>query len=89
MEDIITRRIKDTGSFIFLDRYKENVEKEVDKYLKAYEKQFASAMSKVVRDATEDIIDRLYKGSAMEEFIDKRKLAKYVLDTIADKCKEG
>lgn len=86
VEEIITQRIKDCGSFIFIDSYKSKVESAVRKYLADYEKKVDTAISKSVRIVMEEIIDSLYKTSAMREFIDKDKLARYVEETIKAKC---
>lgn len=88
VEDIITRRIKDTGSFIFLDRYKDDVTKAVDNHLKTYEKHFVDSIISTLKAYTEDIIAKLYKTSAIGEFIDQKKLADYVTNTILLKCME-
>lgn len=85
VEKIVAQRIKDTGSLIFLDKYVSRVEEEVNKYLASYERKMNEAVSSAVRRATEDIIDSLYKGSAISEFIDTEKLANYVLKTIPGK----
>lgn len=85
VEKIVEQRIRDTGSFIFIDQYVSRVEKEVNKYLASYERKMNEAVSAAVRRATEDIIDKLYNGSALSEFIDTTKLASYVLQAIPGK----
>lgn len=85
VEKIVEQRIRDTGSFIFIDQYVSRVEKEVNKYLTTYEREMNNAVYSAVHRATKDIIDSLYKGSAIKEFIDTQKLATYVLKTIPDK----
>lgn len=85
VEKIVEQRIRDTGSFIFIDQYVKRVEKEVDKYLATYEREMNNAVYCAVHRATKDIIDSLYKGSVIREFIDIEKLASYVLKTIPDK----
>jgi hypothetical protein len=85
VEQIVERRIRDTGSFIFLDQYLSRVEKEVNKYLVAYERKMGEAVSSAVYDATREIIDRVYANSPMKEFIDVRKLTDYVLKTIPER----
>lgn len=82
VEKIVEQRIRDTGSFIFIDQYVSRVEKEVDKYLASYERKMNEAVSSAVSRATEEIIDKIYAGSAIKEFIDTRKLANYVLRAI-------
>ena len=85
VEQIVEKRLRDTGSFIFIDQYKSRVEKEVNKYLEVYEREMNNAVYSAVHRATKDIIDRLYKGTVIREFIDIEKLSSYVLKTIPDK----
>lgn len=86
VEEIITQRIKDCGSFIFIDRYKSQVEDTVKKYLAVYERKVDVAISNSVRIVMEEIIDSLYKTSAIREFLDTEKLARYIEETIKAKC---
>jgi hypothetical protein len=85
VEKIVEQRIRDTGSFIFIDQYVSRVEKEVNKYLEMYERRMNEAVSNAVRRATTEIIDRIYAGSAIGEFIDTIKLTDYVLRAIPAK----
>lgn len=87
VEKIVEKRIADCGTFFFLDRYVDRVEKEVDKYLDTYKRKIEAAVSSTVRDVTEDIINRLYANSAMREFIDIEKLSDYVLKSIPEPLK--
>lgn len=89
VEKIVEQRIRDTGSFIFIDQYVNRVEKEVNKYLDIYERKMNNAVLSAVHRATEDIVNRLYVGSAMKEFIDIKKLSDYVLKTIPEPAEEG
>ena len=79
VEKIIEKRIADSGSFIFLDRYVDRIEKEVDKYLDTYKRKIEAAVESNVRDATEAVINGLYVNSAMREFVDINKLTAYVM----------
>lgn len=88
VEKIIEKRIADCGTFFFLDRYVDRVEKEVDKYLDTYKRKMEAAVFSAVRDATEAIINGLYANSAMREFIDTEKLSAYVLKLIPEQQKE-
>lgn len=88
VEKIIEKRIADCGTFFFLDRYVDRVEKEVDKYLDTYKRKMEAAVFSTVRDATESIINGLYANSIMREFIDTEKLSAYVLKLIPEQQKE-
>lgn len=86
VEQIIIQRLRDSGSFIFLDSYRVKVEDAVRKYLADYERKVDTAISKSVRLVMEEIIDSLYKTSAIREFLDTEKLARYIEETIKAKC---
>lgn len=85
VSEIIETKLKQTGSFCFLDRYAEDVKKVVDKHLEKYPKMIEQAMRSSMRTHIEEILKELYNGSKMEEFIDKEKLSAHIFDILSTK----
>ena len=85
VSEIIKDKLRATGSFIFLDRYAEDVKRVVDEYFKEYPQKMERAMCSSVRLHIENTIDEMYKGSKMGEFIDKKKLSSHIFDILSTK----
>lgn len=88
VSEIIETKLKQTGSFIFLDRYAEDVKKVVDEYFEAYPRKMEQAMRSSIRLHIENVIDEMYKGSKMGAFIDKEKLSAHIFDILSNKESE-
>ena len=84
VSEIIEIKLKKTGSFIFLDRYAENVKKVVDEYFEQYPKIIEQAIHSSLSVHIEEILKQLYNGSKMEEFIDKKKLSAHIFDILSN-----
>ena len=81
----IEEKLKQTGSFIFLNDYAAKVEGVVENYLKKYPNKIEKAVEASVRYNIERCLDELYKGSRMREFIDIEKLSAHIHTVL---CKE-
>ena len=74
----IEEKLKQTGSFIFLNDYAAKVERVVENYLKKYPDTIKGAVETTVKCNIESCLDELYKGSKMREFIDIKKLTAHI-----------
>ena len=81
----IEEKLKQTGSFIFLNDYAAKVEGVVEKYLKKYPNKIEQAVQSSVRCQIEKCLDELYKGSKMREFIDIEKLSAHIHKVLSEK----
>ena len=74
----IEEKLRQTGSFIFLDSYADRVESVVENCLKTYPDKIKKAVETSVKCNIESCLDELYKGSKMREFIDVEKLTAHI-----------
>ena len=83
VSEVIETKLKQTGSFCFLDRYAEDVKKVVDKHFEQYPKMIEQAIRYSLRVHIEEILKQLYNGSKMEKFIDKEKLSAHIFEILS------
>lgn len=67
-----------TGSFIVTDHDKEKITEQVKKELELFNKPVDERIRETVRKEVADIINAMYDGNKMREFIDLPKLSAYV-----------
>lgn len=84
VSEIIERKMKATGSFIFLDSYANKVESVVEDYLKKYPQKIEQAIQSSIRLQIEKCLNELYKGSVMREFIDFEKLTAHIQKVLSE-----
>ena len=84
VEKIIEKKLRETGSFIFLNEYAAKVEVVVDKYLKKYPNEIEKAVETSIKHHIESCLKELYKESKMREFIDTEKLSAYIHTVLSE-----
>ena len=86
----IEEKLKQTGSFVFLNDYAAKVEGVVENYFKKYPDKIEKAVQLSVRYQIEKCLDELYKGSKMRDFLDTGKLTAYIHKVLSEvKAGEG
>ena len=85
IRSIFEDALKHSGSLIFIDRFKKNVEEHFNELMIKYPSRVEKAINRSMETQLEKIIDELYKGKVMAEFIDINKLSAYVKDTLNSK----
>lgn len=84
VNQIIEEKLKATGTFIFLKEYAKNVESVVDDYLKKSRQEIERAMQTSMRMQIETVLNELYKGSKMGEFINIEKLTAHIHQVLGE-----
>ena len=82
VNDIIEKKLKNVGTFILIDRYKKQIEEQVNSLFDSIKSEIEKSIKKSLAYAIEKIVNQLYSGAAIEKFIDKEKLSKYVYEIL-------
>lgn len=79
-DEIVKEAMKpiNTGSFIVSDRDKAKITEQVKKELKLFNAPVDKRIRETVRNEVANIINGMYDGNKMREFIDLPKLSAYV-----------
>ena len=85
VKDIIEQKLKATGSFVFIDQYKQKVTECVDQYFKKLPEMIWEAVNTSLQDSIQTIVNNLYKESKFYEFLDVDKLTNYITETLKNK----
>ena len=84
VEEVIKEELSPSrsGSYLYLQEYRSKVAKETKKALEQYEKDINHLISTTIRDEVEKVMEILYKGHKMREFLDMKKLTDYVYEVM-------
>lgn len=84
VEDVIREELKPqrSGSFFYLKEYEQNVKEATKKVLANYVREIKSLIEMTMRSEVENVLETLYKGNKMREFLNMDKLSAYVVKTM-------
>lgn len=84
VEDVIREELKPqrSGSFFYLKEYEQNVKEATKKVLANYVREIKSLIEITMRSEVENVLETLYKGNKMREFLNMDKLSAYVVKTM-------
>lgn len=90
VEEVIKEELSPSrsGSYFYMQEYKSKVAKETKNALEQYKREINCLIATTIRDEIKTVMENLYKGHKMREFLDMDKLTAYVYDTM-QKAKES
>ncbi len=73
-----------SGSYFYAEEYKDKVKKATEKALAQYVREINALIETTIRIEVEKVMQTLYKGHKMREFLDIDKLTAYVVQTMRE-----
>lgn len=73
-----------SGSYFYAEEYKEKVKKATEQTLAQYVREINALIETTIRIEVEKVMENLYKGNKMREFLDMDKLINYVVRTMKE-----
>lgn len=86
VEEVIKEELSPSrsGSYFYMQEYKSKVEKETKDALKQYEREINYLIATTIRNEIKTVMESLYKGNKMREFLDMDKLTDYVYNIMRE-----
>ena len=73
-----------SGSYFYAQEYKDKVKKATEQTLAQYVREINSLIETTIRFEVKQVMENLYKGNKMREFLDMDKLTAYVIKTMKE-----
>lgn len=73
-----------SGSYFYAEEYKNNVKKATETALAQYVRKINALIETTIRNEVKKVMETLYKGHKMREFLDIDKLTAYVIQTMRE-----
>lgn len=90
VEEVIKEELSPlrSGSYFYMKEYEQNVKNATKKVLAGYVSEIKSLIETTIRSEVDKVMESLYEGHKMREFLNMDKLTAYVIKTM-DEQKES
>lgn len=84
VEEVIKEELKPlrSGSYFYMEEYKNKVKEVTKKVLAGYVSEINSLIETTIRNEVDKVMESLYQGHKMREFLNMDKLTAYVMQTM-------
>ena len=84
VEEVIKEELKPvrSGSYFYMEEYKNKVKEVTKKVLTGYVSEINSLIETTIRNEVDKVMESLYQGHKMREFLNMDKLTAYVMQTM-------
>ena len=73
-----------SGSYFYTEQYKQSVKEATKKILASYVYEIKNLIESTIRSEVDKVMDGLYEGHKMREFLNMDKLTAYVIQTMRE-----
>ena len=86
VEEVIRDELKPmrSGSYFYMEEYKNKVKEATKKVLAEYIREINSLIESTIRSEVDTVMESLYEGHKMREFLNMDKLTAYVMQTMRE-----